>query len=65
MQELLAEAQLEAGHDSLETMGFRDEIDNGRDEFTEDEPVGGPLLSEFFKTCSQEWYIFFPPLHGI
>ncbi|KAG2067453.1 hypothetical protein BDR04DRAFT_1159032 [Suillus decipiens] len=54
MQELLAEAQLEAGHDSLETMDFGDEIDDGRDEFTEDEPVGGPLLSEFFKTCSQE-----------
>jgi hypothetical protein len=61
MQELLAEAQLEAGHDSLETMDFGDEIDDGRDEFAEDEPVGGPLLSEFFKTCSQERYIFFFP----
>ncbi|KAG1884097.1 hypothetical protein F4604DRAFT_1919926 [Suillus subluteus] len=55
MQELLAEAQLEAGHDSLETMDFGDEvIDDSRDEFAEDEPVGGPLLSEFFLTCSQE-----------
>ncbi|KAG1778091.1 hypothetical protein EV702DRAFT_1196508 [Suillus placidus] len=55
MQELLAEAKLEAGHDSLETMDFGDEIiDDSRDEFTEDEPMGGPLLSEFFKACSQE-----------
>ncbi|KAG1794530.1 uncharacterized protein HD556DRAFT_1442718 [Suillus plorans] len=54
-KELLAEAQLEAGHDYLETMDFGDEIDDGRDEFAEDKPVGGPLLSKFFKTCSQEW----------
>ncbi|KAG2069874.1 hypothetical protein BDR04DRAFT_1118812 [Suillus decipiens] len=55
MQELLAEAQLEAGHESLETMDFGDEvIDKSRDQFAEDKPVGCPLLSEFFKTYSQE-----------
>jgi hypothetical protein len=55
MQELLAEAELEAGQDSLDTMDFGGEIvDDSRNEFAEDEPVGGPLLSEFFKTCSQE-----------
>ncbi|KAG2070969.1 hypothetical protein BDR04DRAFT_1118075 [Suillus decipiens] len=53
--EKLAEAQLEAVHESLETMDFGDEvIDNSRDQFAKDEPVGSPLLSEFFKTCSQE-----------
>ncbi|KAG1833667.1 hypothetical protein DFJ58DRAFT_735996 [Suillus subalutaceus] len=57
MQELLAEAQLEAGHDSLETMDFRDETydDSGHiDDLVEDEPVSGPLPSEFFKMCSRE-----------
>ncbi|KAG2343823.1 hypothetical protein BDR05DRAFT_999730 [Suillus weaverae] len=62
MQELLAEAELEAGQASFETMDFGGKIvDDSRNEFTEDEPVGGPLLSEFFKTCSQEWE---PPICG-
>ncbi|KAG1720908.1 uncharacterized protein EDB91DRAFT_1088656 [Suillus paluster] len=61
-EELLAEAELEAGQDSLETMDFGGEIvDDSINEFAEDEPVGGPLLSEFFKTCSQERE---PPIRG-
>ncbi|KAG2336047.1 hypothetical protein BDR05DRAFT_978864 [Suillus weaverae] len=60
MQKLLAEAQLEAGHDSLETMDFGDETfdDSGHPDDLAAEPVGGPLLSEFFKTCSQEHQYF-------
>ncbi|KAG1845645.1 hypothetical protein F4604DRAFT_1936793 [Suillus subluteus] len=57
MQELLTEAQLEAGHDSLETMDFGDETydDSSHvDDLVEDEPVGGPLPSEFFKMCTRE-----------
>ncbi|KAG1877380.1 hypothetical protein F4604DRAFT_1880377 [Suillus subluteus] len=56
MQELLTEAQLEAGHDSLETMDFGDETfdDSGHPDDLAAEPAGGPLLSEFFKMCSQE-----------
>ncbi|KAG1727098.1 hypothetical protein EDD22DRAFT_1054262 [Suillus occidentalis] len=52
MQELLAEARLEAGDDSLEIMDFGDKtFDSGHpDDLAE--PAGGPLLSEFFKTLS-------------
>lgn len=56
MQGLLAEARLEAGDDSLEIMDFGDETfdDSGHPDDLAAEPVGGPLLSEFFKMCSQE-----------
>lgn len=58
MQELLVEAQLEAGRENIDSMDFGDHFDPGGDvDFLDDdtdEPVGGPLLSEFFKTCSHE-----------
>ncbi|KAG1885509.1 hypothetical protein F4604DRAFT_1918207 [Suillus subluteus] len=60
MQELLAEAQLEAGRENIDSVDFgentfdtSDYVDVPDDDDT-DEPVGGPLLSEFFKTFSQE-----------
>lgn len=62
IQEVLAEAGLEAGHNSFETMDFADEtLSQHSDDSTagDSEPVGGPLLSEFFKTCSQERRVHF------
>ncbi|KAG1788605.1 hypothetical protein EV424DRAFT_1356054 [Suillus variegatus] len=54
-RELVAEAQLEAGPDFAEPMDFGDQtFDDDDTDYDNEVDPGGPLVSEFLKTCAQQ-----------